>query len=138
MMRAVRFHLEHTHHWNAAYGDYNDMVTTITESSTGLICACLVIVKPLLRKTRELAVYGSSQLSGLLLSTGRGRSKSSGSQHSVYNEINSLNSRNRKEPDHGINRVDQYEVNSESIALVDRKDILTQPHIRPWEQPKGV
>ncbi|TGO61970.1 hypothetical protein BCON_0023g00280 [Botryotinia convoluta] len=136
MMRAVRFHLEHTHHWNPAYGDYNDMVMTITESSTGLICACLIIVKPLLRKTREIAAYGTSQLSGLLSSSSTGRrSKSSGSQHSVYNEIYSLDSRTRKELNQGINRVDQYEVNSESIELVDRTNILTQPHIRPWEQP---
>ncbi|TVY15592.1 hypothetical protein LARI1_G004613 [Lachnellula arida] len=106
IMRAARFHIKNTHHWNEAYAFYNDMAMSFAESSTAIICACLLIIKPLLRKTRELAVYSASELSGLVISRSRKSSKSSGVD-SLHSESRSLPSRNQRL---GISRNDEYEV----------------------------
>jgi hypothetical protein len=126
-MRAVRFHIHREHHWNTAYAFYNDMILTTTESSLGLMCACLTVVKPLLRKTRDLAISSTSGLSSLLSISARTHNKSSGSSsgHSYY----------RSESQDGISRTRQYDV--DTIALAPHSNMqknVALDGLHPWQE----
>ncbi|KAF2195522.1 hypothetical protein K469DRAFT_681829 [Zopfia rhizophila CBS 207.26] len=48
IIRAILFFINRNHHLNDAYTTYLDIITTATESSAGLMCACLPLCKPVI------------------------------------------------------------------------------------------
>ncbi|KAF2028742.1 hypothetical protein EK21DRAFT_113597 [Setomelanomma holmii] len=59
LVRATIFFSNRDHRLNEAYSNYLDIVLTATESSAGLICACLPLTKPVvIRFTRWLQRLG--------------------------------------------------------------------------------
>ncbi|EPE31713.1 hypothetical protein GLAREA_12469 [Glarea lozoyensis ATCC 20868] len=105
IMRAIRFHIKRKNHWNPAYGLYNDVVLTIVDSSTCLICACFTIVKPLIRKAKEVSITSATSLLSLRSANS---SRVTGTQYAA-SDNQSLNRKPSNDP-HGIYRVDRFEV----------------------------
>ena len=129
-MRVVRFRIKREHHWNAAYAFYNDSMTSSTETSLALICACLTVVKPLLRKTRDIASAGAASLISLI-SQGSGRrsnrSKTSGAD-SVRSDRGSIHSRNHK---NAVTKIDQYNLDALPRKHSSSHDEIALEYLRP-------
>ncbi|KAF2012096.1 hypothetical protein BU24DRAFT_495173 [Aaosphaeria arxii CBS 175.79] len=132
IMRVVRFDTKREEHWNPAYSFYNDMLTSASETSAGLPCSCLTIIKPLLRRTRDIAVSSVTGLTNLLSSGSgsHGRSTASGS-NSVRSDNVSLHS--RKQHEGGITKIHQYNIDSDSLPPGSSQRDLGMNHIHPWE-----
>ncbi|KAF2026972.1 hypothetical protein EK21DRAFT_91974 [Setomelanomma holmii] len=109
IMRTARFQIKREHKWNAAYSFYNDMILTSAECSVGLMCVCLMVVKPILRATRDFAITSTRSL--LSFGSGSGsHGRSTGS--SVRSDNISLQS--RRPPKDGITAVYEYDVQSKA------------------------
>ncbi|KAF2198553.1 hypothetical protein GQ43DRAFT_443243 [Delitschia confertaspora ATCC 74209] len=128
IMRAARFNVRNVHHWNAAYAFYNDMILTTTETSVGLLCTCLTVIKPLVRKTRDIAIYSTTQFSDLLSLRSK-RSKGSVNSGSVRSR-NSQGSYFRS--GEGIKQTRQFDVDTVALASTDSHNIALDP-LRAWE-----
>jgi hypothetical protein len=100
IVRGTIFFINRAHHLNDAYSNYLDIVLTATESSAGLMCACLPLTKPLVvRMTRWIQKWWG-------LDTGhQGWTTVSGSKQSK-----SLPGKGERGP-RTITRVDEYEIN---------------------------
>lgn len=134
IMRVVRFRIKREHHWNAAYAFYNDSITSSTETSVAMICVCLTVVKPLLRKTRDIAASGAASLVSLI-SQGSGGRRSPRSKASGADAIRSTSGAvHSRKHNNGITAIQQYDIdalprkpsssqpsssNDDEIALVD-------------------
>jgi hypothetical protein len=48
LVRGIIFYIGRNHTFNLAYANYLDIVLTATETSAGLMCACLPLTKPIM------------------------------------------------------------------------------------------
>ncbi|KAF2875656.1 hypothetical protein BDV95DRAFT_603066 [Massariosphaeria phaeospora] len=135
IMRVARFRIKRDHHWNPAYGFYNDMILSSAESSVGLMCVCLTVIKPLLRKTRDYALASTSVLASFL-SSGSGRSRRSNraratGSDSIHSDAVSLQSRSTRAE--GITRVHEYDIDTKALPPGVTQENIQLEHIRPWD-----
>ncbi|KAF2012234.1 hypothetical protein BU24DRAFT_272779 [Aaosphaeria arxii CBS 175.79] len=117
VIRGTIFFINRANRLNEAYSNYLDIVLTATESSAGIMCACLPLMKPLVvRATRWL-----QRLRGLD-TRHQGWTTASGSSGSgaIPSKV---------ERDRSIRRVDDYDVQllpvsptSESTSVLSGKD----------------
>ncbi|KAF2688529.1 hypothetical protein K458DRAFT_330926 [Lentithecium fluviatile CBS 122367] len=130
VMRTIRFQTKRDHHWNQAYSFYNDMISTSTESSTGLMCVCLTVIKPLLRKSRDLAVSSTRNLLSSASRSYRSKGRSTGSA-SIHSDNISLHSRKHKND--GITAIRQYDVQTKDLAKgITQTDVVLED-AHTWE-----
>ncbi|KAF2728641.1 hypothetical protein EJ04DRAFT_516464 [Polyplosphaeria fusca] len=137
IMRVARFRIKRDHHWNAAYSFYNDSMTSAAETSVALICVCLIVIKPLLRKTRDVAAWGVASLVSLISQGSSGRR----SQRSKTSGVSSIRSargtiRSRKQGNSGA--VQEYDVEAlpgkpSSSKPSSSNDEIALVEMRPWE-----
>lgn len=124
-MRVVRFHIKREEKWNAAYSFYNDIMTSSSETSVALMCVCLMVVKPLLRKTREIAISSATGLTQLLSLGSNGGSKA-GRSNSAQSDNVSLHSRKTND---GITKIYQYNIESNSLRPSSSQRDIELEHI---------
>ncbi|TVY48006.1 hypothetical protein LOCC1_G001068 [Lachnellula occidentalis] len=136
IMRAARFHIQDIHHWNHAYRFYNSLILTEAETSMALLTACLMVTKPLFRKTKDFTTNSVSSLLGSIQGNSKTRTQRIDSEgNSMYSESNSL-----YPPSHGqnkdgvIKRTDRYEVGVEPVKNDKDGHTIMLQAIRPWER----
>ena len=137
IMRVARFRIKRDHHWNAAYAFYNDSMTSATETSVALICVCLIVMKPLLRKTRDIATLGVASLVSLISQGSSGRR----SQRSKASRVDSMrNSRGIIHSQKHGNNGAEHEYNIEALPgkpssskPSSSNDEIALVEMHPWE-----
>lgn len=128
IIRAARFHISDTHHWNHAYAFYNDMILTEAETSIALLTACLMISKAFFRRAKD---FTTSSAKGLLSSVSK---NSQTKTQRIDSESNSINHEiNSFDKDRAIRRTDRYDVGVESVEKSNGRDTIMLQNVRPWE-----
>ncbi|KAF1848261.1 uncharacterized protein K460DRAFT_414844 [Cucurbitaria berberidis CBS 394.84] len=100
-VRATIFFMNRDNQLNEAYSNYLDIVLAATESSAGLMCACLPLTKPVAtRLTRWIQ-----------------RLRGSNTEHQGWTTVSTSQKSISKETDRTILRIDDYHIQLLPIAL---------------------
>lgn len=94
IVRGTIFFVNRDHQLNDAYSNYLDIILTATESSAGLMCACLPLTKPVvIRFTKWI-----QRLRGL------------NTEHQGWTTVSNSTRSTGKEKDRTITRIDDYHI----------------------------
>ncbi|KAH7363746.1 hypothetical protein BKA66DRAFT_573437 [Pyrenochaeta sp. MPI-SDFR-AT-0127] len=120
-VRAAIFLINRNQQLNEAYSNYLDTVLTATESSAGLMCACLPLTKPIVIQFTKWI----QNLRGL------------DTAHQGWTTVTDSQKSNVKNKDRTITRIDEYHIQLLPIALshetqsrLDRETMVVE---RPWQ-----
>jgi hypothetical protein len=127
IVRGTIFFINRDHRLNEAYSNYLDIVLTATESSAGLMCACLPLMKPIVvRFTRWV-----QKLRGL-------DTKHHGWTTMDGTESQSMSTDPKIEKDKNIIRVDDYHIQLMPVSQISQSQSCSDDQgsmevEKPWQ-----
>lgn len=127
IVRGTIFFINRDHRLNDAYSNYLDIVLTATESSAGLMCACLPLMKPIVvRFTRWI-----QRMRGL-------DTKHHGWTTMDGTEDQSTSTDAKREKDRNIMRVDDYHIQLMSVSQISQSQSGSEEQgnmevEKPWQ-----
>ena len=125
LIRGTIFFINRAHELNEAYSNYLDIVLTATESSAGLMCACLPLCKPLVAAVTKW------------IQKWRGLNTEHQGWTTVANSQNATLQGTTEQEPRTITRVDEYEIKllatTQSMERISRDGKWPQQAQRPWD-----
>lgn len=118
-MRATIFFVNRASQLNEAYSNYLDIILTATESSAGLMCACLPLTKPLVIRTTKWV----QRLRGL------------STEHHGWTTVSASQKSANPAKDRSIMRVDEYQIQLVSLSESQQSRLEQNAGVgeTPWQ-----